>query len=63
MGAQQDSEGPGDELGGQRVEHIGLLELQGLQLGLDLLVGDAMQAGVLVADGDEVLPELPTEGG
>ena len=50
MGAQQDPEGPGDELGGQRVEHIGLLELQGLQLGLYLLVGDAVKAGVLVAD-------------
>ena len=59
MGAQEDAESPGDELGGQRVEHERLLELQGLQLGFDLLKGDAVQAGVLVADGDEVLPELP----
>lgn len=43
-------EGPRDELRGQRVEDVRLLELQGLQLSLDLLEGDAVQAGVLVAD-------------
>lgn len=43
-------EGPRDELRGQRVEDVRLLELQGLQLSLDLLEGDALQAGVLVAD-------------
>lgn len=55
----QRAEGSRDELWGQRVENVGLLELQCLQLGLDLLEGDAVQAGVLVADGDEVLPKLP----
>jgi hypothetical protein len=55
-------QGAGDELGRQRVEHVGLLELKGLQLGLDLLKGDAVQAGVLVADGDELLPELSVRG-
>lgn len=38
----QGSEGTGDELWGQWVQDIGLLELQGLQLSLDLLKGDAM---------------------
>lgn len=57
--AVQGAQGSRDKLRRQRVEHVGLLEFQRLQLGLDLLEGDAVQAGVLVADGDEVLPELP----
>lgn len=38
----QGPEGAGDELRGQWVQDVGLLELQGLQLSLDLLKGDAM---------------------
>lgn len=38
----QGPEGTRDELRGQRVQDVGLLELQGLQLSLDLLKGDAM---------------------
>lgn len=38
----QGPESTGYELWGQWVQHVGLLELQGLQLGLDLLKGDAM---------------------
>ena len=52
------AEGAGDELRGQGVEHVGLLQLQCLQLGLDLLEGDAVQAVVVMADGDKRLPEL-----
>lgn len=36
------SEGTGDELWGQRIQNIGLLQLQSLQLSLDLLKGDAV---------------------
>lgn len=61
--AVQRAQGSWDELRRQGVEDVGLLELQRLQLGLDLLKGDAVQAGVLVADGDEVLPELPGRAG
>lgn len=35
-------EGSGDELRGQWVKDIGLLELQGLQLSLNLLKGDSV---------------------
>lgn len=38
----QGPEGAGDEFWGQWVQDVGLLELQGLQLSLDLLKGDAM---------------------
>lgn len=52
------AQGTGDELWGQRVEHIGLFQLQGLQLDLNLFKGDAVETVVLMADGDEGLPEL-----
>lgn len=54
----QGSEGAWDEFWGQWVEDVGLLELKGLQLCLDLLKGDAMKAWVFMADGDKVLPEF-----
>ncbi len=41
-GVVQGPEGARDELRGQWVEDVGLLELQGLQLSFDLLKGDAM---------------------
>lgn len=52
------AQGTRDELWGQRVEHIGLFQLQGLQLDLNLFKGDAVETVVLMADGDEGLPEL-----
>lgn len=54
----QGPEGTWDEFWGQWVENVGLLELQGLQLCLYLLKGDAMKAWVFMADGDKVLPEF-----
>lgn len=56
------SQGSGDELGSKRVQHVGLLQLQSLQLGLDLLECDAMQTAVVMADGDERFPELSAQG-
>lgn len=55
----QGPEGTGNELWRQRVQHVGLLEFQSLQLSLDLLKGDAVEAGVFMADGDKVLPKFP----
>lgn len=52
------AQGTRDELWGQRVEHIGLFQLQGLQLDLNLFKGDAVETVVLMTDGDEGLPEL-----
>lgn len=52
-------EGPRNEFWCQRVQDISLLELQSLQLSLDLLEGDSMQASVFMADGNEVLPKFP----
>lgn len=57
--AVQGPEGAGNELRRQGVQDVRLLELQSLQLGLDLLEGDAMEAGVFMADGYKVLPEFP----
>ena len=42
MVSQHGSEGTWDELRGQWVEDISLLELQGLELSLDLLKGNAV---------------------
>lgn len=56
------SQGSGDELGSQWVQHVGLLQLQSLQLGLDLLECDSMQTAVVVTDGDECFPELSAQG-
>lgn len=56
------SEGSGDELRSQWVQHIGLLQLQSLQLGLDLLECDSMQTAVIMADGDECFPEFSAQG-
>ena len=60
--ALQGSQGSGDELRGQRVQDVGFLQLQGFQLSLDLLKGDAVQARIFVADGDKVLPEFSGKG-
>lgn len=56
------SQGSGDELGSQWVQHIGLLQLQSLQLGLDLLERDSMQTAFIMADGDKRFPELSAQG-
>lgn len=56
------SQGSGDELRSQWIQHIGLLQLQSLQLGLDLLECDSMQTVVIMADGDERFPELSAQG-
>lgn len=52
------AQGTGDELWGQWVEHVGLFQLQGLQLDFNLFKGDAMETVVLMTGGDEGLPEL-----
>lgn len=54
----QGSEGTRDELWSQGVQDVRLFELQGLQLSLDLLKGDAMQARVFMANANEVFPEF-----
>lgn len=51
----------GDELGGQRVQHVGFLQLQSFQLSFDLLKGDAMKTFILVAQGNKPFPEFPME--
>lgn len=56
------SQGSRDELRGQWVQHVGLLQLQSLQLGLDLLESDSVQTAVIMADGDEPFPELSAQG-
>lgn len=58
----QRPEGTGDELWGQWVQDISFLQLQGLQLCLDLLKGDAMQACIFMADGDKALPKFSRKG-
>ena len=60
---EQWPEGAGDELWGQWVKDVGLLQLQGLQLRLDLLEGDTVQTRVFMADGDEMLPEFSVKTG
>lgn len=55
------AQGSRDELWGQRVEHVGLFQLQGLQLDFNLFKGDAVETVVLMTDGDEGLPELPVK--
>lgn len=52
------AQGAGDELRGQWVEHIGLLQLQGLQLDLNLFKSDAVETVVLMTYGNEGLPKL-----
>lgn len=56
------SQGSGDELRSQWVKHVGLLQLQSLQLGFDLLKRDSMQTAVIMADGDERFPEFSVQG-
>lgn len=56
------SQGSGDELGSQWVQHVGLLQLESLQLGLDLLKCDSVQTAVIMTDGDERFPELSVQG-
>lgn len=57
----QGSEGTRDELRSQGVQDVRLFQLQGLQLSLDLLKGDAVEAGVFMANVNEVFPEFPVK--